>query len=127
MVSDFVKNLILAEEGNIRIEKRIVAIHETIKSRIPEGIADNIPAAVTDELFDLSSETTPSMPWMTFSLINDGPNGVNVIINNRSTDKAPVKKGEVLDVDMEARGKIYRVMLYCEKGETADVRIYPLK
>lgn len=127
MVSDFVKNLILAEEANLKIEKRILAIHETIKSRIPEGIADNIPAVVTDELFDLRSETTPSMPWMTFSLINDGPNSVNVIINNKTTAKAPVKRGEVLDVDMEARDKIHRVMLYCEKGETANVRIYPLK
>lgn len=127
MVSDFVKNLILAEEGNIRIEKRIVAIHETIKSMIPRGIADNIPATVTDELMDLSSETIPSMPWMTFSLINDGPNSINVIINDHTTDKAPVKKGEVLDADMKAQDMIYRVMLYCEKGETASVRIYPLK
>jgi hypothetical protein len=127
MVSDFVKNLLIAEEGSLRIEKRILAIHETIKSRIPEGISDTIPVVVTDELFDMRNETIPSIPWMSFSLINDGPNSVNVIINNKSTDKAPVKKGEVLDVDMEARDKIQRVMLYCEKGETANIRIYPLK
>lgn len=127
MVSDFVKNLILAEESNIKIEKRIIAIHETIKSRIPEGITDNVPITVTGELSDLRSETIPSMPWMAFSLINDGPNSVNVVVNDKSTDKAPVKKGEVLDVDMEAKDKIYRVMLYCEKGETANIRIYPLK
>jgi hypothetical protein len=127
MVSDFVKQMILAEEGNIRIEKRIIAIHETMKSRIPKGITDNIPATVTDELFDLRDETTPSMPWMAFSLMNDGPNGVNVIVNDRSTSKAPIKKGEVFDVDMEARDMIHRVILYCEKGETANIRIYPLK
>jgi hypothetical protein len=127
MVSDFVKNLLIAEENSIRIEKRIVAIHETIKSKIPLGITDNIPLVVTDELLDLSPETITSMPWMSFSLVNDGPNAVNVIINERTTDKAPVKKGEILDVDMEARDKIQRVMLFCEKGETANVRVYPLK
>ena len=127
MASDFVKQLILAEEGNIRIEKRVAAIHETIKSRIPEGIADNIPKTVTEELTDLSRETIPSMPWMSFSLINDGPNSVNVVINDRATDKAPVKRGEVLNADLLAKGMVYRVLLYCERGETANVRVYALK
>jgi hypothetical protein len=127
MPSDFVKNLILQEESSIRVEKRLLDIHKTIKSRIPEGVADNFPKTVTEELTDLSRETIPSMPWMSFSLINDGPNSVNVVINDHATDKAPVKRGEVLDADLIAKGMVYRVMLYCERGETANVRVYALK
>jgi len=127
MVSDFVKNLLIQEETSIRVEKRLLDIHNTMKSRIPDGVADNFPRTVTEELTDLSRETIPSMPWMSFSMINDGPNSVNVVINDRSIDKAPVKKGEVLDADMEAKDKIHRVLLFCEKGETANVRIYSLK
>lgn len=127
MASDFVKNLILQEETSVRLEKRLLDIHETIKSRIPVGITDNIPLVVTDAVVDLRGETVPTMPWMSFSLINDGPNSVNVIINDRTTDKAPVKRGEVLDVNMEAKDMIHRVMLYCERGETANIRVYPLK
>ncbi len=127
MVSDFVKNLIIAEETNIRIEKKISAIHETIKSKIPEGISDNLSKSVTADITDLISDNTPSMPWMSFSLINDGPNGVNVVINERTMEKAPVKKNETFKADFLARGMIQRVWLYCEKGESANVRIYALK
>lgn len=127
MVSDFVKDLIFEEERNFRVEKKISAIHETIKSKIPEGISDNLSKTVRDGLLDLRGENVPSMPWMSFSLLNDGPNSVNVIINERAMEKAPVRKGEILDANMLAKGMIHRVWLYCEKGQTANVRIYALK
>lgn len=127
MVSDFVKDLIFEEERNFRIEKKISSIHETIKSKIPVGISDNLSKTVTGRITDLRPGNTKSMPWMSFSLMNDGPNEVNVIINERTTEKAPVKRGEVLDADLLAKGMIHRVWLYCERGETAGVRIYALK
>lgn len=127
MVSDFVKELILNEEANIKIEKKATAIHETIKSKIPVGIPDTLSIDVTNEITDLRPENTPSMPWMSFSLMNDGPNGVNVVINERATKKAPVGKSEELEADFIAKDKIQRVWLYCERGETASVRIYALK
>jgi len=127
MVSDFIKELIFEEERTFRVEKKILDIHDTIKSKIPVGVSDNLSKDVTDEITDLRWETVTSMPWMTFSLINDGPNSVNVVINERTTEKAPVRKGEVLDADLLAQGMIHRVWLYCEKGQTASVRIYALK
>ena len=127
MVSDLVKGLICAEEGRIGIEQKISDIHDTIKSRIPVGVSDNLSKNVTDSLTDLRHDNTKSMPWISFSLINDGPNSVNVVINERTTEKAPVKKGEVLDADLLAQGMIYCVWLYCEKKQSANVRIYALK
>lgn len=127
MISDFVKKLVIDEENKIHIEKKLRDIHQTIRSKIPDGVADSIPRTVADDIMELSRETIPSMPWMSFSLMNDGPNGVNVIINDRSTDKAPVKRGEALDANLIAKDMIYRVFLYCETGETANIRIYALK
>ena len=127
MVSDLVKELVRAEEERFGLEKKISDIHDTIKSRIPVGISDNLSKNVTDSIVDLRSDNVPSMPWISFSLINDGPNSVNVVINERTTEKAPVKKGEVLDADLLAQGMISRVWLYCEKKQSASVRIYALK
>lgn len=127
MVSEFIKDLIFEEERNFRVEKKILDIHETIKSKIPVGVSDNLSKVVTGEIIDLRPGNIKSMPWMSFSMLNDGPNAVNVVINERTTAKAPIKKGELLDADLLAKDMIYRVWLYCEKGETANVRIYALK
>ncbi len=127
MVSDFVKDLIFEEERSFRIEKQMSAIHETIKSKIPEGFSDTLSKTVGDGLLDLRGENVPSMPWMSFSLFNDGPNSVNVIINEHAMEKAPVEKGEVLNADFIAKGMVHRIWLYCEKGQVANVRIYALK
>jgi hypothetical protein len=127
MVSDFVKQIIFEEEKNFNIEKKISDIHKTIKSKIPDGISDNLTKNITDDITDLRHGTVPSMPWMSFSLINDGPNSVNVVINEKTMEKAPVRKGEILDADFLAKDKIERIWIYCEKGQTASVRIYALK
>ena len=75
------------------------------------------------------------MPWIAFTLCNDGPESVYVFVNEKtdimdhrdvsghSTNVAPIKKGETIKFNIKSSG-IERVFLQCDHGSTASVRIY---
>lgn len=62
-------------------------------------------------------------PWMSVTLINDGPDSVFVIVNTeKSFDEHEVLDGETYTIDMH-RPRIADLLLWCHDGETASVRI----
>jgi len=72
---------------------------------------------VTDKIF----EVKPTTPWKGFSLINDGPNPVYIMVNEQIAEpEAPLNSGDNLDQDIETKV----LYLLCDKGETASVRVY---
>ena len=90
---------------------------------------------VTDSTRILDFPTIQTMPWMGFTLCNDGPGPVYVFVNDKvniqeqrivegqGTNVAPVRKGEMIKFNMKRSG-IERIFLQCATGEIANVRIY---
>jgi len=78
------------------------------------------------EKFTITSQKnhiTRINPWMSVTLINDGPDSVFAIVNTeKSFDEHEVMFGETATVDMH-RPIIKDVLLWCRTGETAVVRI----
>lgn len=104
-----------------------IEVKTSIDSTIPEGI-------YLEDTFDITEEYEPIYfhgredlyPIHDFNIFNDGPNDVYIMVNDSPVSKTPVKNTESLHVDMKAK-KIYRIIVYCNKGETATVRIHALK
>jgi hypothetical protein len=62
-------------------------------------------------------------PWISATFINDGPNSVYVIVNTEhSFDDHEILDGETFTVDAH-RPVIKDILLWCNTGETAKVRI----
>ena len=62
-------------------------------------------------------------PWMSVTIINDGPDSVFAIVNTeKSFDEHELMKGETATIDMH-RPIIKDLLLWCHTGETAVVRI----
>jgi len=62
-------------------------------------------------------------PWISVTLINDGPDSVFAIVNTeKSFDEHEVMDGETATIDMH-RPIIKDLLLWCHTGETASVRI----
>jgi len=90
---------------------------------VPLGKVTPLTLDVTESLITLTSENTPNMPWMTMSAFNDGPNPVWITINEDTVIKqAPLRAGEPLSVDMERRN-INKVLMQCDVGKEASIRI----
>lgn len=66
----------------------------------------------------------PRTYCFSLTLRNDGPDPVYYFVNERKVaeDVAPVLPGEEGHADFDAP-VIYRLILYCEPGETASVRV----
>ena len=89
----------------------------------PAGKVTPLTLEVTDSVTTLTSENTPNMPWMKMDAFNDGPDAVWITVNEDSIIKeAPRRLGESLSVDMEHRN-INKVLLQCDVGKEASVRI----
>ena len=91
------------------------------ESKVPTG-SKSFKLTVTDSITELSVGLVE--PWISFSLVNDGPSGVYVEVNEpgKLLDKVPVNSGETETVDM--RYPIINIVyLQAESGGTAAVRI----
>jgi len=105
----------------------VIEVKESIDSTIPEGL-------YLEDTFDITDKYTPIYfhgrkdlyPIHDFSIFNDGPNDVYLMVNDSPVSKTPVKSTESLHVDMKAK-KIYRIIVYCSSGDTAIVRIHALR
>lgn len=78
------------------------------------------------EKFTITSQRnhiTRIKPWISATIINDGPDSVFAIVNTeKSFDEHEILDGETYTVDTH-RPTIKDVLLWCNTGETAKVRI----
>jgi hypothetical protein len=106
---------------------RIVRLEEQFSSTIPKGrFVAREYTVVADKPVEIKREDEKTLPWMSFTLFNDGKGEIYVQINERiARTKASLVMGDSIDVDMKSP-KIERVYLSCPSG-TATVRIYAKK
>lgn len=84
----------------------------------PATILEPLTINVTDKVLEVKS----TEPWLGFSLFNDGPSPVYIMVNEEKADRqAPLNQHEKLDINILTRV----LYLVCDKGQTTTVRIYP--
>lgn len=88
---------------------------------IPEGIVKPHPVTVVGA----RRVTVSAFPykWFNADIYNDGPDSVYVFINEVGPRRQPLKKDETFRNENPAP-LIKKIILFCEAGETAGVRIY---
>jgi hypothetical protein len=114
--SDVLQTALLDE-----IAERLYALQRFQEEERAEGIVEPIePISVNEEPRRV---VAPVKPWFSVNVVNDGPNDVYVMVNTeKSFDWHRVPKGESYRVDMK-RGIIKDLLLKCEAGKTASVRV----
>lgn len=102
------------------IAERLLNIENLYKEEAPFGAVEAI------EKFTITSQRnhiTRLKPWISMALVNDGPHSVFVIVNTeKSFDEHEVQNGETYTIDMH-RPKIEDILMWCNNGETASVRL----
>ena len=102
------------------IAERLLSLEKLAKAEVPEGVVEPI------EKFHITSQRKlipRPKAWFSFSLINDGPNSVFVIVNmDKSFEEHEVLNGETYNIDMH-RGVINDLLIWCREGETATIRL----
>lgn len=89
----------------------------------PLGKVDSLNLDITDVVTDLS-QLAKYMPWISFSLFNDGPDAIYISVNEDVADMdTPINKGEPFQADMGKR-KIDKVLIVCAAGGHSSVRLY---
>ena len=64
-------------------------------------------------------------PWIGAYFINDGPNSVQIKINNEESDSFLMNPGETITLSRSgAENRIYAVYYQCSPGETATIRVF---
>ena len=136
--SPFELALLKREASNSSILNELLVVLKDIRSSINEDKPDlfrQYAFPITDESRSIDSGSVPTMPWLAFTLCNDGPNSVYVFVNDKlnireqpsvdsqSSNVSAVKKGESIKFNMRRSG-IKRVYLQCASAETASVRIF---
>jgi hypothetical protein len=103
------------------IAGRLSSLQRYEEERRAEGVVEPIePISVTDEVRRV---IPPLKPWFSAVIVNDGPDDVWVIVNaEKSFEWHRVAKDETYPVDMK-RGAIEDVLLKCDPGKTASVRV----
>jgi len=103
------------------IADRLLNIQRMVSEEKPEGVVEPIePVSVTDSARRV---VAPVKPWFSVSIVNDGPNDVYAIVNTeKSFDWHRIPVGETYKVDMK-RPIIKDILLKCEPGEKASVRV----
>lgn len=99
---------------------QLIKMRKLEESKIPIGIK-TLRHPITDTLLRLI--LTP--PWISLSLINDGPGAITVWVNVKadSTLEGMIPSGEVLNIDM-GYPVIHTLYLKAEAGNNALARIY---
>ena len=102
-------------------------IKEEIDTQQPEGKQTDRYESVTDQVNMVYDEANHGLNWTSCSLVNDGPGGVYVAVNEWEQPTAPIPIGESIDIDLKQRYAIKKIYLVCDAGETSTVRLYALK
>ena len=102
------------------IAERLLSLENLYREERAEGVVEAI------EKFTITSQRRSIKrlkPWFSASLVNDGPDSVFVIVNTqKSFDEHEILDGESIQLDFH-RARIDDVLLWCNHGETAHVRI----
>jgi hypothetical protein len=109
------------------LTERTTRFHSSWEETIPVGEFKSLTYPITDRVTELSPKTIESMPWRAFTIFNDGPSPIYLVINEDFPQtRTPVNMGENLTVNMTKR-KIEKIYLNCAAGLTSTVRIFVLK
>lgn len=101
-------------------------IASMLEQRLPEGIIRPIDLSITQKTTVLEPPNE-EMPWFAFTIFNDGPSPVFFEVNKDfMTRKASLSRRDQISIDMFKDG-IHKLILYCDVGNTAAVRIYAKK
>jgi hypothetical protein len=107
--------------------KTIAELYQTYRLTIPEGKFIPLTVPVTDIPTELSPKNTPTMPWIIFTIFNDGVNGVYIRVNEDLIQThTPLNPAENITIGF-AQPKINKVTLVCLPTLTSSVRIFALK
>ncbi len=120
------------------VQKETLDVLKNIRAQISDWTPDlfrQYAFDVTDASRTIDSSVIPTMPWIAFSVCNDGPDPVYVFVNEKvnireqpmieaqSSNVAPIRKGEQMRFNMKKTG-IQIVYLQCASGKTSQVRIF---
>lgn len=104
-----------------------INFHQNWLKTIPEGKLEPLTLAITSSVTKLDSSVITSMPWMKFTIFNDGADAVYLMVNEEFIqERTPLNSGESLTVDM-ITPQIEKVQLVCLRGESCSVRIFARK
>jgi hypothetical protein len=102
------------------IAERLCRLEDMAKAEVPEGVVEPI------EKYTITETRTPFRPlkpWFSISIINDGPSDVFCIVNTeKSFEEHRILVHETYNIDMR-RPKVTDVLMWCNHGETASVRV----
>ena len=105
--------------GNVlRVQQKMLKLEE---QQTPLGVTEPMePLTITSDRRHIEAHYGP---WFSVLIDNDGPKDVWCIVNTeKSFDPHLVRVGRTYTVTM-GRPLIKDVLLYCEAGETASVRV----
>lgn len=105
-------------------------LRSEFKDSRPQGHVGFVPVPVTDQETFLLPSNQPTMPWRRMTIINDGDDLVYVYTSPRRVsafqlEKTPIPPGQDYQVDMRFP-LIDQVILICDEGDSANVRIIPV-
>ena len=106
----------------------------TMKDAVPT-LLKKYSFNITDNILEINEDKLPSLPWISFTLYNEGGDPVHVYVNEYGKEESQyinpeptdptIGKGDSIVVDMKAP-KIKKIILFCENGKTATVRIFAM-
>lgn len=100
---------------------------KVLKSQIPKGEFRPITLQISNTPTVLEPKSIPEMPWIKFTIFNDGPDPVYLEVNEEFLQQTtPLNIDESLAVDM-ITPQIEKVRLFCAVGQTASVRLFTKK
>lgn len=109
-----------------QLAKKMEELHKNLEKVIPEGFSSSIHIDCDENLLILNKNVEPSMPWVSVSIVNDGPDPVYYSISPEKwalRADSPIDVKEIIKVDMRGR-LIDRIGFWCDKGKTAKVRLF---
>ena len=106
----------------------------TMKDAVPD-LMKKYSFEITDSILEINVDKIPSLPWISFTLYNDGNDPVHVYVNEYGKEESQyispepgdptIDSGDTMVVDMKAP-KIKKLILFCDNGKTATVRIFAM-
>jgi hypothetical protein len=102
------------------IAERLCRLEELAKAEVPEGVVEPIEKYAITET---RKSFRPLKPWFSISIINDGSSDVFCIVNTeKSFNEHRILEHETYNIDMR-RPKVTDILMWCNHGETSNVRI----
>jgi len=109
------------------LTEETVNFHQSWLKTIPKGKFEPLTLAITSSVTKLDSSIIETMPWMKFTIFNDGDDAVYLMVNEEFIQsRTPLNSDESLTVDM-ITPQIEKVQLICLQGESCSVRIFARK